>query len=113
MRTPIVSRQEAQHYRRHMDFNRAIFAHGYPGLEARVEMLKRDFEGFLANETDRFLIAYIEGFESFTTQFALRTLVDGARNGWKTVQQSLQGGGAVGSGPRAPVDDAPTAGYGP
>lgn len=71
------SRQEAQHYRRHMDFNRAVFAHGYPGLEQRVETLKQDFEGFLANKTDRFRIAYIEGFESFTTQFALRTLASG------------------------------------
>lgn len=71
------SRQEAQHYRRHMDFNKAVLRHGYPGLEQRVEMLKRDFEGFLTSRTDRFRIAYIEGFESYTTQFALRTLVSG------------------------------------
>jgi len=71
------SRQEAQHYRRHMDFNQAVFAHGYPGLEQRVDILKRDFEGFLADKTDRFRIGYIEGFESFTTQFALRTLASG------------------------------------
>ena len=71
------SQQEAQHYRRHMDFNRAVFAHGYPGLEHRVEELKRDFEGYLVNKTDRFRIGFIEGFESFTTQFALRTLASG------------------------------------
>jgi predicted metal-dependent hydrolase len=71
------SRQEAQHYRRHMDFNKAVFAHGYPGLEQRVDALKRDFEEFLANATDRFRIGYIEGFESYTTQFALRTLASG------------------------------------
>jgi len=71
------SRQEAQHYRRHMDFNKAVLAHGYPGLEQRVEMLKRDFDGFLANKTDRFRIGYIEGFESYTTQFALRVLASG------------------------------------
>jgi hypothetical protein len=69
--------QEAQHYRRHMDFNRAVLAHGYPGLEQRVELLKRDFEGFLGSKSDRFRIGYIEGFESFTTQFALRTLASG------------------------------------
>ena len=40
-------------------------------------MLKRDFEGFLAHKTDRFHIGYIEGFESYTTQFALRVLVSG------------------------------------
>jgi len=71
------SLQEAQHYRRHMDFNKAVFAHGYPGLEQRVEILQRDFSGFLANKTDRFRIGYIEGFESYTTQFALRVLASG------------------------------------
>lgn len=71
------SRQEAQHYQRHMDFNKAVFAHGYPGLEQRVETLKRDFDGFLADKTDRFRIGYIEGFESYTTQFALRILASG------------------------------------
>src|SRR5215472_3985861 len=54
------SQQEAQHYRRHMDFNKAILVRGYRGLEARVEILKRDFERFLANENDRFRIGYIE-----------------------------------------------------
>jgi uncharacterized protein len=71
------SRQEAEHYRRHMDFNRAVLAHGYPGLEQRLEMLKRDFAGFLADRTDRFRIGFIEGFESYTTQFALRVLASG------------------------------------
>lgn len=71
------SRQEAQHYRRHMDFNKAVLTHGYPGLTQRIEILKADFEGFLANRTDQFRIGYIEGFESFTTQFALRTLTSG------------------------------------
>ena len=71
------SRQEAQHYRRHMDFNKAVLTHGYPGLEQRLAMLKRDFDRFLAHESDRFRIGYVEGFESFTTQFALRTLASG------------------------------------
>jgi hypothetical protein len=71
------SRQEAQHYQRHIDFNKVVLAQGYPGLEARIEVLKRDFEGFLANKTDRFRIGYIEGFESYTTQFALQFLESG------------------------------------
>jgi len=71
------SLQEAQHYRRHMDFNKAILARGYPGLEQRVETLKRDFDGFLASRSDRFRIGFIEGFESYTTQFALRVLASG------------------------------------
>jgi uncharacterized protein len=71
------SRQEAQHYQRHMDFNKAIFAHGYPGLEQRVEMLRQDFERYLGNATDRYRLGYIEGFESYTTQFALWILASG------------------------------------
>ena len=71
------SRQEAQHYQRHIDFNKAVYAHGYPGLEQRVDRLKRDFEGFLADKDDRFRIGYIEGFESYTTQFALQILASG------------------------------------
>src|SRR5512137_1990601 len=65
------ARQEAQHYQRHIDFNKAVLAQGYPGLAERMDVLKRDFERFLAEETDRFRIGYIEGFESYTTQFAL------------------------------------------
>jgi predicted metal-dependent hydrolase len=71
------SHQEAQHYQRHMDFNKAVFAHGYPGLEQRVEKLKQDFERFLGSASDRFRLGYIEGFESYTTQFALRVLASG------------------------------------
>jgi predicted metal-dependent hydrolase len=71
------SRQEAQHYQRHIDFNKAVFAQGYPGLEQRVDELKRDFDRFLAEETDLFRIGYIEGFESYTTQFALWILGSG------------------------------------
>jgi len=81
------SRQEAQHYRRHVDFNRTIFARGYPGLEQRVERLKQDFDGFLANKTDRFRIGYIEGFESYTTQFALRVLASGLYDHHRTARQ--------------------------
>ena len=71
------SRQEAQHYQRHVDFNKVVIAHGYPGLEQRIDALRRDFEGFLADETDRFRVGYIEGFESYTTQLALQLLASG------------------------------------
>src|SRR5262245_40554155 len=71
------SRQETQHYQRHIDFNKAVFAHGYPGLEERVQRLQRDFDGYLENETDRFRIGYIEGFEAYTTQFALWIIATG------------------------------------
>ncbi len=67
-------RQEAQHYQRHTDFNKVVLAHGYPGLQERVALLKHDFDGYLANESDRFRIGYIEGFESYTTQLGLYML---------------------------------------
>jgi predicted metal-dependent hydrolase len=70
-------RQEAQHYQRHVDFNQAVLAQGYPGLEQRVDALRREFDRFLAEETDKFRLAYVEGFESFTTQFALRIIASG------------------------------------
>jgi predicted metal-dependent hydrolase len=69
-------RQEAQHYQRHADFNKVVWRTATRPRQ-RIDALKRDFEGFLANETDRFRIGYIEGFESYTTQFALQILASG------------------------------------
>jgi predicted metal-dependent hydrolase len=43
------SRQEAQHYQRHIDFNKVVLAHGYPGLEQRLDRLRADLEGFLGD----------------------------------------------------------------
>ena len=70
-------RQEAQHYQRHIDFNKVILAHGYPGLETRIEELRQDLERFLGNASDKYCIGYVEGFESYTTQFALRMIGSG------------------------------------
>lgn len=67
-------RQEAQHYQQHERFNALIFAQGYPGLEARYQQLRSDFERFLAEEGDRFRIGFVEGFEANTNQGALRLL---------------------------------------
>jgi predicted metal-dependent hydrolase len=70
-------RQEAQHYQRHIDFNKAVLAQGYPGLEERLARLRAELEGFLASGDDRFCVGYVEGFESYTTQFALRMIESG------------------------------------
>jgi hypothetical protein len=70
-------RQEAQHYQRHIDFNKVVLAQGYPGLEERMTRLRAELEGFLARADDRFCIGYVEGFESYTTQFALRMIESG------------------------------------
>jgi len=70
-------RQEAQHYQRHIDFNKVVIAHGYPGLEQRIDRLRGDLDKFLGNASDRHCIGYVEGFESYTTQFALRMIESG------------------------------------
>lgn len=70
-------RQEAQHYQRHADFNKVVIAQGYPGLEQKVERLRRDLERFLGDASDRYCLGYVEGFESYTTQFALRMMESG------------------------------------
>ena len=70
-------RQEAQHYQRHIDFNKVVVAHGYPGLEEKIDRLRRDLETFLGSASDRYCIGYVEGFESYTTQFALRMIESG------------------------------------
>jgi len=70
-------RQEAQHYQRHIDFNKVVVAHGYPGLEEKIDRLRRDLEMFLGSANDRYCIGYVEGFESYTTQFALRMIESG------------------------------------
>ncbi len=70
-------RQEAQHYQRHVDFNKTVLAHGYPGLQEKVDRLRDELESFLGAADDRYCIGYIEGFESYTTQFALRMIESG------------------------------------
>jgi len=70
-------RQEAQHYQRHIDFNKVVLAHGYPGLEQRIDRLRGDLGTFLGDASDQYCIGYVEGFESYTTQFALRMIESG------------------------------------
>jgi predicted metal-dependent hydrolase len=79
-------RQEAQHYQHHTDFNRVILGHGYPGLAERVQRLKADFDGFLAERDDAFRIGFAEGFESYTTQSALHAL----KVGWYDNEFTLE-----------------------
>jgi predicted metal-dependent hydrolase len=79
-------RQEAQHYQRHTDFNRIVLAQGYPGLQARLDRVKGDFERFLAERSDRFRVAFTVGFESYATASALHAL----RVGWYDNEFTLQ-----------------------
>lgn len=79
-------RQESQHYQQHADFNRVVLAHGYPGLDARIDRVKREFESYLQNRSDRFRIGFSLGFESYTTLSALHAL----RIGWYDNQYTQQ-----------------------
>jgi uncharacterized protein len=79
-------RQEAQHYQQHERFNALVFGADYPGLRERYEVLRRDFDDFLANRDDRFRIGFVEGFEANTTQGALQLLGSGILRHPKTDQ---------------------------
>ncbi len=70
-------RQESQHYQQHADFNKVILARQYPGLEARLDRVRDDFDGYLRHRSDRFRIGFVEGFESYTSQMALTLLASG------------------------------------
>lgn len=69
--------QEAQHYVQHKRFNKLILSQGYPGLEECVKDLDEEFQHFLNEKPEKFMIGYIEGFESFTTQSAIQALSAG------------------------------------
>ena len=57
---------------------------GYPGLEERFAVLKADFDRFLETKGDRWCVGFVEGFEALTTQMALRSLRELAREHPKT-----------------------------
>lgn len=77
-------RQEAQHYKQHEQFNQTILAKGYPGLQERFDRLKADFDGFLANKSDKWCVGFVEGFESYTNQGAVKSLKSGVFDHPKT-----------------------------
>ena len=80
-------RQEAQHYKQHEKFNALIHSRDYPEL-ARIEAeCKAQFDGWLANQPLKYNIGFAEGFESYTTQGAVRTLNGGLLDGSRVDQQ--------------------------
>ncbi|MBT4160718.1 MAG: hypothetical protein HOC70_03960 [Gammaproteobacteria bacterium] len=70
-------RQEAQHYQQHERFNEAILGMDYPGLEDRFTRLKDDFDRFLETKSERWCVGFVEGFEAYINQGALRSLKSG------------------------------------
>lgn len=71
------SRQEAQHYQNHQRFNETLLNQNYPGLQERYEALRLEFDQMLADRDSKYCIGFVEGFEAFTTQAALRIFSSG------------------------------------
>ena len=64
--------------RSHTEFLRRVLSQGHPGLEQRVDVLRRDFERFFQRPSDRFRIGYMVGFMAHALPVALRLLTQGA-----------------------------------
>ena len=63
----IFIKQEMQHCRQHLAFNKALRAQGYEGLLAIEQDYERDYDDFLARKSLRFNCAYSEGFEALSS----------------------------------------------
>jgi len=71
------SAQEGQHYRMHIQFNKALRRQGFPGLERLERELAEDYQRFTETRSLRFNLAYAEGFEALTTASALYSFYHG------------------------------------
>lgn len=56
--------QESQHFRQHRQFNAMLVAAGYDRLPEFEKALAADLDGFLANRSLKFQLAYADGFEA-------------------------------------------------
>jgi predicted metal-dependent hydrolase len=64
-------KQESEHYKQHMAFNKALYSAGYERLADFDRELSADYERFLAQRSLKFNCAYCEGFESLGPPNAL------------------------------------------
>jgi len=60
----IFIKQEMQHCRQHLQFNKALRADGYEGMLQIEKEYEADYDRFLQTKSLRFNIAYSEGFEA-------------------------------------------------
>ncbi|RYY29149.1 MAG: metal-dependent hydrolase [Sphingomonadales bacterium] len=63
----IFIKQEMQHCRQHLLFNKALRADGYEGMLAIEKEYEADYARFLATKSLRFNCAYSEGFEAVSS----------------------------------------------
>lgn len=62
----IFIKQEMQHCKLHLSFNKAIRADGYEGMLEFEKQYEADYERFLKTKSLRFNLAYSEGFEAMS-----------------------------------------------
>jgi uncharacterized protein len=60
----IFIKQESEHYKQHIAFNKALYAAGYERLADFDRELAADYERFLKEKSLKFNCAYCEGFET-------------------------------------------------
>jgi predicted metal-dependent hydrolase len=62
----IFCKQEMQHMKQHIAFNRGLHDQGYEGLKPIEAKYAADLERYLKTKSLRFNLAYMEGFESIS-----------------------------------------------
>lgn len=62
----IFCKQEMQHCKQHLIFNKVLREQGYEGLKPFEDKIRDDYERFLKTKSLRFNLAYCEGFESMS-----------------------------------------------
>ena len=65
-RLDIFIKQEMQHCKLHLAFNKAIRADGYEGMLALEKDYEADYDRYLKTKSLRFNLAYSEGFEAMS-----------------------------------------------
>jgi predicted metal-dependent hydrolase len=62
----IFIKQEMQHCKLHLSFNKAIRADGYEGMLEFEKQYEADYDRYLKTKSLRFNMAYSEGFEAMS-----------------------------------------------
>lgn len=62
----IFCKQEMQHMKHHIAYNKVLRAQGYEGLKPLEDKIQADYDDWLKNKSLRFNLAYCEGFESMS-----------------------------------------------
>lgn len=60
----IFNKQEVQHCKQHVAFNKMLYKAGYAGMQALEKPYRDDYARYLEKKSLRFNVAYCEGFEA-------------------------------------------------